>query len=781
MRTRIIGTLLHDAFLLVGQMRLECSSMRSGIVGMAAVLAALLLTTSAWADYAAGQEAWEAGRITEALSEWEAAAAEGDVRAMMTLGRVYQRGVGAPQDYILAHFWFNLAASQDDFRAAAERDSLAELMTVEEQAEARKLLREWRSKKQSRAEVETPDPALSTAAPDTEPPPPRAIKEAQSLLAQLGYSPGPADGVWGRHTSEAYQAFLGDSDLPVTENLTPKNLRILREIAARQGEAVQPEQTVSTQRPAEALHRAAKAGDLNELNASLEAGADINRRDKQGWTALMHAVNKGNVLVVEILLEAGANVDVRAPDGATALFMSAVLGDPQIVAQLMKAGADISIQGPRGKTAVDVARLTFGELDTTRENGADIAVVGLLRGQTWEETQLWRSVVKDFVALLGREPSADAVDENGWTDLHWAAVLNKPNLAKILIDEGIDITVRMKADNKNVSNKLIADLNRVTDSDLPFEIFKRRGQVPLYFAANSNSVEVAKLLIDQGADVSVRDNKGRTPIHSAAVQNSVEVAKLLIDQGADVSIRDYRGRTPIHSAAVQNSVEVAKLLIDQGADFSVTDKDGRTPMHSAAWQNSVEVAKLLIDHGANVNARDKKGRTPMHRAAWQNSVEVAKLLIVQGADVSPRQKVGYTPMHRAAWQNSVEVAKLLIDHGADVSVKNKYGSTPMHSAAIGNSMEVAKLLIDFGADVDLRDKDGRTPMHSAAWQNSVEVAKLLIDLGADVSVRNKDGNTPLQMAKLYNRKEMVNLLSQFTKRNENGSQNSQSDRIRHEK
>ena len=565
--------------------------MRSGIVVMAAVLAALLLTTPAWADHAAGQEAWEAGRIAEALSEWEAAAAEGDVRAMMTLGRVYQRGVGAPQDYILAHFWFNLAASQDDFRAAAERDSLAELMTVEEQAEARKLLREWRSKKQSTAEVEAPDPAPSATAPDIEPPPPRAIKEAQSLLAQLGYSPGPADGVWGRHTSEAYQAFLGDADLPVTEILTPKNLRILREIATRQGEAVQPEQTVSTQRPAEALHRAAKAGDLNELNASLEAGADINRRDKQGRTALMHAVNKGNVLVVEILLEAGANVDVRAPDGATALFMSAVLGDPQIVAQLMKAGADISIRGPRGKTAVDVARLTLGELDTTRANGADMAVVGLLRGQTWREILSQQSAAKDFVALLGREPSANRVDENGWTDLHWAAVLNMPNLAKMLIDEGIDITVRIKADNKNVSNKLIADLNRFTDSELTFENFKRRGQVPLYFAAYLNSVEVAKLLIDQGADFSVTDRDGKTPMHSAAEGNSVEMAKLLIDQGADFSVTDRDGKTPMHSAAEGNSVEMAKLLIDQGADFSVTDKGGRTPMHSAAWQNSVEVAK----------------------------------------------------------------------------------------------------------------------------------------------------------------------------------------------
>ena len=651
MKTRIIGTFLHDTFVLVGQMRLGCSGMRSGIVGTAAVLA-VLLTPPAWADYAAGQEAWEAGRIAEALSEWEAAAAEGDVRAMMTLGRAYQRGAGVPQDYILAHFWFNVAASQDDSRAVAERDSLAELMTVEEQAEARKLLRKWRSKKQSTAEVEAPEPASSAAAPGIEPPPPRAIKEAQSLLAQLGYSPGSADGIWGKQTSEAYRAFLGDADLPAAETLTPKNLRILREIAARQGEEEQPEESVSAQTPTDALHRAAKAGDLDGLNASLEAGINIDRRDKQGRTALMHAVNKGNVLVVEVLLEAGADVDVRAPDGATALFMSAVLGDPQIVAQLMKAGADISIRGPKGKTAVDVARLTLGELDSTRANGADIAVVGLLRGQTWGEILSQQSAAKDFVALLGREPSADTVDENGWTDLHWAAVLNKPNLAKILIEEGIDTTVQMKADNKNVSNKLIADLNRVTDSDPPFENFKRRGQVPLYFAAYMNSVEMAKLLIEHGANVNVRDKKGRRPIHSAAGQNSLEVAKLLTEHRTDVSARDNDRITPMHHAAGQNSVEMAKLLIEHGANVSVNDKDGRTPIHSAAGQNSLEVAKLIIEHGANVSARDENGYTAMHFAAVQNSVEIAKLLIEHGANVSVNDKDGRTPIHSAAGQNS---------------------------------------------------------------------------------------------------------------------------------
>ena len=74
---------------------------------------------------------------------------------------------------------------------------------------------------------------LAQAATDAGPPPPRAIREAQALLAGLGYAPGPADGVWGRRTGQAYRAFLRDAGLPDAERLTPEalpsELRWLRE------------------------------------------------------------------------------------------------------------------------------------------------------------------------------------------------------------------------------------------------------------------------------------------------------------------------------------------------------------------------------------------------------------------------------------------------------------------------------------------------------------------------------------------------------------------------
>ena len=347
-----------------------------------ALALALAFVSPARADYEAGQRALEAGRLDAALSQWRAAADAGDRRAMLVLGQRYRQGLGVPQDYVEAHKWLNLAASRGEAAALKERDALAAKMTPAKIATAQELARAWRPDAGQAGEAteaaRSPSAtAISTPTADAGSPPPRAIREAQTLLAALGYRPGPADGIWGRRTAGAYRAFLLDAGLPAAKMLTPEALRAMRAIAKRGDAATETERSTalaadaaqtpsaaSAPRPApvrpDALHRAAQAGDIDGLQAAIAAGVDVDARDGRGWTALMHAVNKGYTLLVPRLLEAKAEVDVRAPDGATALFMAAVHGHTEIFSQLMQAGADASIPGPQGRTPLDVAQLKEG-------------------------------------------------------------------------------------------------------------------------------------------------------------------------------------------------------------------------------------------------------------------------------------------------------------------------------------------------------------------------------------------------------------------------------------
>ena len=207
------------------------------------ILCVVLFALPARAHYEAGRRALDAGDTAEALSQWTAAASSGDRRAIQALGRLYMRGVGVLQDYVEAHKWLNIAASRGEVAAAVARDTLAGKMTPEQVDTAQQRAREWISGQTNFGDttdvVAVRATSATAAAKDSDAPPRRAIHEVQTLLNALGYQPGPADGIWGRRTSNAYLAFLRDAGIPLSERLTPETLRALRETAQRHGAGVE--------------------------------------------------------------------------------------------------------------------------------------------------------------------------------------------------------------------------------------------------------------------------------------------------------------------------------------------------------------------------------------------------------------------------------------------------------------------------------------------------------------------------------------------------------------
>ena len=354
--------------------------MRRWILRMIMVATVLGWVVTAQADFYDGQQAWDVGRHSEAFREWQSSANAGDTKAMLALGHLFVQGLGAPQNYVQAHMWFSLAASRGEAEAVTERDALAVRMAPEHVAEAQKQAAAWQPQ-QAKA------PAASAAIKSAKPPPPKAIREAQQLLATLGYKPDPPDGQWGERTVQAYQTFVRDANLPVTEALTPASLKAMRTIVARRfGNRAASSSRQSAILP-EALHQAVKAGDLNGLEVAVDAEADVNARDGRGWTALMYSVDKSYVLLVESLLKAQADPNLRAPDGATALFIAAVHGHSEIIEMLMRAGADPMIKGSKAKTVAEVAKVRYGDHKAAREKGESPEIIALLEGKTWEQVE----------------------------------------------------------------------------------------------------------------------------------------------------------------------------------------------------------------------------------------------------------------------------------------------------------------------------------------------------------------------------------------------------------
>jgi len=110
-----------------------------------------------------------------------------------------------------------------------------------------------------------------------------------------------------------------------------------------------------------AWESAVASGDVASVRTLLDAGENVNARDRHGQTALMLAAHRGDGAVVEVLIAAGAELDTAAKHNLTALMLAIVAGQEDVARLLLRAGANADVRGTgapgfAGKTAHDLAR-----------------------------------------------------------------------------------------------------------------------------------------------------------------------------------------------------------------------------------------------------------------------------------------------------------------------------------------------------------------------------------------------------------------------------------------
>jgi ankyrin repeat protein len=92
-------------------------------------------------------------------------------------------------------------------------------------------------------------------------------------------------------------------------------------------------------------------------------------------------------------------------------------------------------------------------------------------------------------------------------------------------------------------------------------------------------------------------------LHWASSKGHLDVARMLVERGADVSARAKDGWTPLHCASYHRHVDVTRMLVEHGADASAQTRDGRTPLQLVVRQEStsskghVNVTRMLMGCG----------------------------------------------------------------------------------------------------------------------------------------------------------------------------------------
>lgn len=188
----------------------------------------------------------------------------------------------------------------------------------------------------------------------------------------------------------------------------------------------------------------------------------------------------------------------------------------------------------------------------------------------------------------------------------------------------------------------------------------------------------ARLLLDRDpALVRMTNAKGHTALHWACLdQKGSEIARLLVERGADVNAATREGTTPLHFAVDRCALDTMALLLGHGASANATIhdslgglKNGSTPLHLAipGWEKDelkIRAIQLLLKHQAEINRRDVDGETALFIAASLGSPALLRELLTHGADPAIPNAKGKTPLAMAEEANKPENAAVLREFAA---------------------------------------------------------------------------------------------------------------------
>ena len=247
----------------------------------------------------------------------------------------------------------------------------------------------------------------------------------------------------------------------------------------------------------EAIHEAAEAGNLQEVQLLINEGVDINAVDKHGWTPLHVAVHKQNVMLTKFLVANGADVNIEDNYGRSAFYLASQT-------------SSLSMQVELTKLLID--KVVF--VDTKKNK------------------EMWR---EEAIRFADEYRSAEVV-------------------LKILLENRGDKI-------RNTKEEVIRfTQNLKSRSTKNFKSLLEKKSSPIHDAAEAGNLQEVQRLINEGVDINAVDKHGWTPLHWAVHKQNMKLTKFLFESGADVNIEDNYGRSAFYWASQTSELGYTKAL-----------------------------------------------------------------------------------------------------------------------------------------------------------------------------------------------------------------------------
>jgi len=275
---------------------------------------------------------------------------------------------------------------------------------------------------------------------------------------------------------------------------------------------------------------------------------------------------------------------------------------------------------------------------------------------------------------------------NMTTLLHLSVEGNNPKLLVYLLNKGLNID---DADTSGTSALIMA-------------------------AMDTSRLKLVEILIKRNATLNQRNHRHTSALTMAIKRFNIQAAMMLIENGADVNIRDsvdtplsltHKALEQAYDKNMQQTLrELETLLLSKGAHVNTHDDNLQwSPLMLTAshYQDERSIAhlKLLIKLGAKIDQVDKNKRSALMISSSLGRVEALELLIKHGSQIDMFDKFGWTALMLAVYYNQKEVVKLLLLNGADVNITTKKGLSALKVAIDNERASLIPILKVYGAVV----------------------------------------------------------------------------------